>query len=126
MTQRYTLPSAQRLKSKKSIDALFNNGQRLSVGSLRIFHTRTGVAGVRIGVGVSSKLFRRAVDRNRIKRQLRECYRLQKAILSQQASAPTGIDIFFIYTDKEMPEYTQLFAHMQKGLSKLVTIYQAE
>jgi ribonuclease P protein component len=126
LTQRFTLPSAQRLKSKKSIDALFSNGQRLSVGSLRIFHARNSVSGVCIGVGVSSKLFRRAVDRNRIKRQLRECYRLQKAILSQQASAPTGIDIFFIYTDKEMPAYAQLFANMQKGLSKLVTIYQAE
>jgi ribonuclease P protein component len=125
LTHRYTLPSTERLKSKKSIDALFLNGQRHSVGTLRILHARSAEPGIRVGVGVSSKLFRRAVDRNRIKRQLRECYRLQKNILSERIAPTAGIDIFFIYTDKEVPDYAQLFAQLQKGLTKLVTIYQA-
>ncbi len=125
MTKRYTLPAGQRLKSKKSIDALFASGQRLNVGCLRIFYADSTVAGVRIGVGVSSKNFRRAVDRNRIKRQLRDCYRLQKEILTFQVAGPKGVDLFVVYTDKELPDYQLLFSNMQKALTKLSVIYQA-
>ena len=126
LTNRYTLPAAQRLKSKKSIDSLFGTGQRTTLGCLRILHARSGEPGVRIGVGVSAKNFRRAVDRNRIKRQLRECYRLQKDIVSVVAAKKPGLDIFFVYTDKELPDYQHLFSQMQKGLTKLLAIHQAD
>lgn len=93
---------------------------------MRIFHARSGEPGVRIGVGVSAKNFRRAVDRNRIKRQLRECYRLQKDILHTVSLQKPGLDIFFVYTDKELPDYQHLFSQMQKGLTKLLAIHQAD
>ena len=109
MTKRYTLSAAQRLKSKKSIDALFNQGQRLTVGSIRIFHGPAATKGVRMGVGVSAKHFPSAVDRNRIKRQLRDCYRLQQEIVSGTLASPGGIDIFVVYTEKELPDYHHLF-----------------
>jgi len=125
LTQRYTLSSAQRLKSKKSIDGLFNTGQRSVVGPLRIFHARSNEKGIRMGVGVSAKNFKRAVDRNRIKRQMRECYRLQKEILLAIAQEPKGLNLFFVYTDRELPEYAHLFSQMQKGLTKLLALYQS-
>lgn len=124
MTKRYTLSADQRLKSKKSIDALFNQGQRLTVGSIRIFHGPAATKGVRMGVGVSAKHFPSAVDRNRIKRQLRDCYRLQQEIVSGAMALPVGIDIFIVYTEKELPDYHHLFTLMQKGLTKLIAHYQ--
>ncbi|MFM8806253.1 MAG: ribonuclease P protein component [Sphingomonadales bacterium] len=125
LTKRFTLSAAQRLKSKKSIDALFNQGQRLSVGSIRIFHGPAAAQGIRMGVGVSAKHFPSSVDRNRIKRQLRDCYRLQQEIVSGAvALSGGGIDIFVVYTEKELPDYHHLFTLMQKGLTKLVAHYQ--
>jgi len=78
-----------------------------------------------MGVGVSAKNFKRAVDRNRIKRQMRECYRLQKEILLAIAQEPKGLNLFFVYTDRELPEYAHLFSQMQKGLTKLLALYQS-
>ncbi|MFM7645323.1 MAG: ribonuclease P protein component [Sphingomonadales bacterium] len=126
MAKRYTLTAAQRLKSKKSIDALFSSGQRLNVGCLRILHAHSSTPGVHFGVGVSAKNFKRAVDRNRIKRQLRESYRLQKEVLATLATQPKGIDLFVLYTDKELPEYQHLFSQLQKGLQKLLSFYQVK
>jgi ribonuclease P protein component len=124
LTKRHTLSATQRLKSKKSIDALFAKGQRLNVGCIRVFHARASDKGVRIGVGVSAKHFPKAVDRNKIKRQLRECYRLQQQLVATALNSPGGIDIFVVYTEKELPDYHHLFLQMQKGLTKLAALYQ--
>jgi ribonuclease P protein component len=124
LAKRYTLTAAQRLKSKKSIDALFSSGQRLNVGCLRIFHGHSQAPGIRFGVGVSAKNFTRAVDRNRIKRQLRECYRLQKEMLATVTVQPKGLDLFVVYTDRELPDYHHLFSQLQKALTKLSAFYE--
>lgn len=53
---------------------------------------------------MSSKLFKKAVDRNRVKRVLREAWRLQKNEFEKQLMEKgQGLDVFFIYTDKELP-----------------------
>ncbi len=58
------------------------------------------------GVGVSSKNFKKAVDRNRIKRLMREAYRLQKNFLQDLLKEKNlQLALFFIYTGKELPEY---------------------
>ncbi len=94
------------------------------MGGIRIFHGRAATKGVRMGVGVSAKHFPKAVDRNRIKRQLRDCYRLQQEIVSGVMATPGGIDIFIVYTEKELLEYHHLFSLMQKGLTKVAAFYQ--
>ena len=73
------------------------------------------------GVGVSSKNFKKAVDRNRIKRLIREAYRLQKIPLQQlMLSRSKEMRIFLTYTWKEMPEYAVLSAAVGKCLNKLL------
>ena len=74
-----TYPRSEKLKSEKEISYLFQRGKWVSVGNLRIIftqHTERNI--LKVGVSVSKKLFKHSVDRNRIKRLIRECYRLHK------------------------------------------------
>jgi ribonuclease P protein component len=74
-------------------------------------------------VSVSSKNFKKAVDRNRIKRLMREPYRLQKSSL-QNKLAETGkhLAVFFIYTGAEIPVYASIAEKMETILSQLENI----
>lgn len=108
----FGLKKKERLCSKKAIDALFAgaDSKSLSVYPIRAVFRNTEEAGVRILVSVSKKRFRHAVDRNRVKRQLREAYRLNKDILAADADttlSPQGLDIAFIWlTDSHQPSDT--------------------
>ena len=78
---------------------------------------------VQVTVSVSSRNFKKAVDRNRIKRQMREVYRLQKSPLTSQLNdVKKQLALFFIYTGKEIPEYTDLLEKMNKILVRLQDI----
>lgn len=106
MDNGFGLKKAERLCSKKAIDALFTgtDSKSLSAYPIRIVYRHTEEAGIRILVSVSKKRFRHAVDRNRVKRQIRETYRLNKHILEIIACSSTGMDIAFIWlTDRHQP-----------------------
>lgn len=75
------------------------------------------------GVGASSKNFKKAVDRNRIKRLTRESYRLQKNELQNLLKERNQqLAIFFIYTSKDLPEYKMVFEKMGLILQRLIKI----
>lgn len=106
MDNGFGLKKAERLCSKKAIDALFTgtDSKSLSAYPIRIVYRHTEEAGIRILVSVSKKRFRHAVDRNRVKRQIREAYRLNKHRLDDIAQASSGMDIAFIWlTDRHQP-----------------------
>ena len=106
MDNGFGLKKAERLCSKKAIDALFTgtDSKSLSAYPIRIVYSHTEEAGIRILVSVSKKRFRHAVDRNRVKRQIREAYRLNKHRLDDIAQASSGMDIAFIWlTDRHQP-----------------------
>jgi len=75
---------------------------------------------LKVGVSVSKRNFKKATDRNRIKRQLREAYRTQKhalaQVLHQQGMA---MEVFFIYTHKTLPQFAALQATMDACLARL-------
>jgi ribonuclease P protein component len=119
LTIRYTLGKTERLKSRKAIDHLFDKGQRFNVGGLRVYFLLVTSPGIRAGVSVSSRNFPKAVNRNRVKRLLRETYRLQKHLLVNQLPAGKGLDLFFVYTEKQLPEFLPLQAQMEKALLKI-------
>lgn len=126
MMVRHTFGKAERLKSRKSIDALFKEGQRFNMGSIRVLYRKVAQPGIRVGVGVSARQFKLAVERNRVKRLLRESYRLQKQILASVVEHCKGVDIFFIYTAPDMPVYSALAPQVEKILTKLNTILAKE
>jgi len=77
------------------------------------------------GFTVSARNFKRAVDRNRIKRLMRECYRLQKINLktSLEQNKKT-LAVFFIYTGNEMPKYNEVFEKTGSALKRLEKILE--
>ncbi len=84
-------------------------------------------SGLQIGVTASKRHFKKAVDRNRIKRLLREAYRLQKeeVLLALKASQKAGI-AFFIYTDKTITDFETIKMAMVKCLQRLSRMIQSE
>lgn len=120
MPKQFTLGKSERLKSRKQTELLFSDGKKFSVHPFRIFYSGTAISGMRFGVGVSSKNFKKAVDRNRVKRVVREAYRLQKNELQEQLKERgVGMNIFFIYTGKELPVYSDTYEKVGKILIKL-------
>ena len=124
MTKQFTLGKNERLKSRKLIEQLFSDGKKFTITPFRIhylFNKTEQLPALRFGVGVSNKNFKKAVDRNRIKRLAREAYRLQKKTLQEMVTAKNlQLNIFFIYTGKEIPAYKDVFDKTNKTLNKLI------
>lgn len=75
---------------------------------------------VKAGVGVSARHFRKAVDRNRIKRLLRECYRLNKLPLHTAVCGnQKTLAVFFLYIGRELPDYIFLTEKMRSAIDRL-------
>ncbi len=110
-TIRHFLKAEDRLKSRKAIDILFAEGKSFSNFPFRVLWKLSDEAGgLKAGFTASSKNFKKATDRNRIKRLIRESYRLQKNDLQQiTASEGKSLHIFFIYTGKEMPDHNTVY-----------------
>ena len=129
MPKHFGLPRAEKLKSRKQIDSLFATGKAISVFPIRAVYRFevSGEAGLRIGVSASKKYFKKAVDRNRIKRLLREVYRLQKEeMIRELKAAEKSVNIFFIYTDKGIADFETLHQAMHKCLQRLIKIIKSE
>lgn len=122
MAKKFTLGKDERLKSRKRIDELFDKGQKFSAGFFRIHFLFDEMAGstLQFGAGVSNKNFKRAIDRNRIKRLTREAWRLQKNELTDKLSASgKKMNVFLIYTSKIIPVYKEIFDTVTKVIHKL-------
>jgi ribonuclease P protein component len=130
MAKRFGLPATERLKSRKQIDALFAARKGFAVFPIRVmyrFFPDAEQPGLQIGVSASKRSFKKAVDRNRIKRLLREAYRLQKEDVQEQlkVAGRRGV-VFFLYTDKTITSFAEINAAMTKCLKKLGGILNSE
>jgi ribonuclease P protein component len=101
----FTYPKSERLKRKTTIDLLFSTGKSVSKYPLRLVYVPVELPDeepIKLGVSVSKKYFKKAVDRNYFKRVLRETYRLNKQLL-----LPTGQQryafMFFYQTSDRLP-----------------------
>ncbi len=112
-----TLPKPLKLKSKKLIGSLFENGSSVKAFPLLLVYknvTEIDVA-FQVGFSVSKRNFKHAVDRNRIKRLLREYFRKNKYILSKENNQ---FLFMFIFIGKTMPTYEDVSKAMDKIIRK--------
>ena len=130
MTTSYTLGKEERIKSRKAIEKLFAEGKKLSVAPFLVYYllfNEEKKEPLQFGVGVSGKNFRKAVDRNKIKRLTRESYRLQKSLLKETLlEKKKSLHVFFIYTGKEIPVYADTYPVAGNILQKLRNLVVAK
>ena len=104
------------------IDTLFSSGKSFSNFPFKVtWLPQNNEAVLQAGIGVSSRYFKKATDRNRIKRLMREAYRLQKKILQDHLEEKQNkLSVFILYVGKELPEYETVFEKMGTILKRLI------
>lgn len=126
--KRFGFGRKEKLKSRKKIEELFLNGKNFSVFPLRVTYqfapSEETIA--QVGVTAGKKYFKKAVDRNRIKRLIREAYRLQKNDLTEvlKQKGQKGF-LFFVYTDKTIASFAVVKEAMSKALKRLEKLAEA-
>ncbi|HTO16012.1 MAG TPA: ribonuclease P protein component [Edaphocola sp.] len=123
----YTFTASERLKHRKLIETLFQNGKAFSVFPFKVVYSivdksNTENTFVRMGCVVPKRNKKRAVDRNLIKRKLKEAWRLQKHILIPDIPEHKELHVFFIYIGKEIPNFSIIAASVSKIIIKLQSI----
>ena len=125
---KHTLGKQERLYSRKLIDSLFKGGgsRAMSGFPLRMVYAMTerheGEPAAQILVSVPKRCFKRAVKRNRIKRLVREAYRLNKHILAdalERHEPQMSATMAFIYTDSHLHDYATVEQRVRNLLTRL-------
>lgn len=117
ITMNFTYPKTEKLKSKITIGLLFTEGKSVSKYPLRLVYKSGGYNNpesrnfemgekIKMGVSVSKKNFKKAVDRNYFKRVLRETYRLNKHLLIDNLDQPYSF--MFFYQTKDRLTYEEI------------------
>lgn len=108
----------EKLKSKKAIAELFSNGKSVSAYPLMMIYSENNI-GLQVSVSVSKKRFKLAVDRNRIKRLLREAYRLNKSVLID--NKVDNYSFILLYLSKELPDFNLVDSKTKVLFSKFIS-----
>ena len=114
---RYRLSKDEKLKSGKLIEQLFSEGKSISKFPLKLyFLPLEDVEKHKAAFAVPKRNFSSAVTRNRVKRQMREAYRLHKHMLSPKDGAKFAL--LFLYIGKNKPHYSLLESAMKALVKK--------
>ncbi|MEP7256749.1 MAG: ribonuclease P protein component [Flavitalea sp.] len=120
----FTLGKNERLKSRKLIELLFKEGKSFAIFPVRVYQLETEELSVSLQAGftASSRSFKKAVDRNRIKRVMREAYRLQKHPLNTLLEHKNKkLCLFFIYTGRELPDTAEIKEKINLILNRVMS-----
>ncbi|MDR0348067.1 MAG: ribonuclease P protein component [Tannerella sp.] len=121
--ERKFFPKSERLFLKKDIERLFDDGQSFISYPLRIVYLSdaadlSSASGISVLIGVPKKRIRKAVQRNRIKRLIREAYRLNKNdFLSHCVQGGKHLRMAFMYVCNETRPYADLEKAVRKAFS---------
>ena len=124
----YKFKKEERLCSKKLLDELFHNGSSFLVYPFRIVHLPVPVSGQvssQVVIGVSKRKFKHAVDRNLLKRRIREAYRLNKEELLYTFLRENNLQIIFSisFVGKEIADYSFIEKKLKSALVQLIKSY---
>ena len=124
MSSQFTFQKKDKLKSRKQTQFLFAKGQSMNAFPIKLIYTLESnePGSVQAGVGAPSRTFRKAVDRNRVKRLLREGYRLERPEFitsSVDALNKLRVNLFFLYTDATVISQKEIQEKIKQLLSRL-------
>ena len=113
--KQFGYPRKEKLKQKKELTVLFDKGKWKTCGDIRIISYSNSIfPNQKFGVSVSKRNFKKATDRNRIKRLLREAYRLNKNEFTDAFGKQSICMVFWI--SKQLPKH---FDDVQEAFLKL-------
>lgn len=116
----------EKLKSKKDIEHLFKQGKSINAFPLRAIYVKTSEVkniAINAGVSVSKKNIKLAVNRNLIKRRMREAYRLNNsAIKTHLQNNEIEMNLMFIYSAKEILSYKIIEEKIKTLLTRIIEI----
>ncbi|WP_420320887.1 ribonuclease P protein component [Flagellimonas sp.] len=113
----FTLPKKEKLKSKKVFEQLFLEGSSIKAFPIKLIYTKVDFddgTNIKVGVVAPKKKFKSAVKRNRIKRLMREAYRLNKHIVFNKIEG--NFAFLFLYLGNVMPDYNEVDGAINKLL----------
>jgi ribonuclease P protein component len=109
LTKAFSYNKKEKLKSRKQLDILFAKGKSFTVFPVKVWYAYAEEQDniLKTGVGVSSRNFKKAVHRNRVKRLLREAYRTEKQPLQTYLNnTEKKLAVFLLFVDKTLPAYS--------------------
>jgi len=119
---------AEKLRSHKRVEQLFDKGYSLQVKKLRVYWLRTydnDPFPVKVILTVSKKKFRRAIHRNLVRRRMREAYRILKpALYTFMQRRSITIDLAIIYTGDPIPTYADIRDNMEQIINRIRMYYE--
>ena len=117
----FSFPKKEKLKSKKLIEQLFAEGIGVTNYPIKLVYLKTRFeddSKCKVGVTASKRNFKSAVKRNRIKRLMRESYRLNKHLIFNNIEG--NFAFMFLYLGKEMPSQTKITDAMIPLMRKFI------
>ncbi|MCB0446158.1 MAG: ribonuclease P protein component [Gelidibacter sp.] len=117
----FTFSKKEKLKSQKLIEHLFSQGKTVVAYPLRLVYIETTFSDdvrAKVGVSVSKRHFKHAVNRNRIKRLMREVYRLNKGDYFNNSS--TQYALMILYIGKDGTDFETINSKMRLLFDKFI------
>lgn len=119
----FSFKKSERLTGNKSISSLFQDGISISSYPVRILFSTEGKGPqpLSLAISVPKRLFKRAVDRNLLKRRIREAYRLNKPqVYTKLQLMESKVNLVIQYQQREILDYQIIETGVVKALDKMV------
>ncbi len=122
---RFTFKKEERLYGHAALNNVYTHGKHLHIGNFKLIFIEVPQShqpACRVVFSVPKKSFKKAVDRNLIKRRMREVYRTNKHLIYQHLTKKNKqLHIYLIYTTKQIIEFEELQLNLLQALKLLAT-----